>query len=64
MDICCMCDLFQCEYAIFDLYYVTTIWRITTANGKQYLVHKGPGFGKSSQTVVTDARHMSDKWKV
>ncbi|XP_031569997.1 uncharacterized protein LOC116304407 isoform X3 [Actinia tenebrosa] len=37
---------------------------VTTASGKRYLVHKGPGYGKSSQTVVTDAKNMSKKWKV
>lgn len=36
---------------------------VTTSDGKQYLVHKGDGFGKSSNTVVTDAKHMSSKWK-
>ncbi len=39
-------------------------FRITTESGEQHLVHKGPGFGESSQTVVTSAQHMSDKWKV
>ena len=38
--------------------------RVTTAAGEQYLVHKGPEFGKSSQTVVVDAGHMSSNWKV
>ena len=37
---------------------------VTTASGDRYLVHKGDGYGKSGgQTVVTDARHMSDQWK-
>ena len=36
--------------------------RITTESGSQYLVHKGSGYGQSSQTVVTDARHMSNNW--
>jgi len=36
---------------------------VTTGSGDRYLVHKGHDYGKSSQTVVTDARHMSDKWK-
>ena len=40
------------------------IYRITTDSGHQHLVHKGPQFGKASDTVVTDARHMSDRWKV
>ena len=41
--------------------------RITTESGSQYLVHKGPNYGKSresSQTVVTDVQHMSSKWMV
>lgn len=32
--------------------------------GKKYLIHKGPNYGKSSQTVVVDAKHMSKKWTV
>uniref|UniRef100_A0A3B5AS44 Uncharacterized protein n=1 Tax=Stegastes partitus TaxID=144197 RepID=A0A3B5AS44_9TELE len=36
---------------------------VTLADDSQYLVHKGGGYGKSSQTVVTDARHMSSGWK-
>ena len=29
----------------------------------RYLIHKGDGYGKSGgETVVVDARHMSDKW--
>ena len=24
---------------------------------------QGDGYGRSSQTVVTDARHMSDRWR-
>ena len=39
-------------------------FRVTTDSGEQYLVHKGPGFGKSGQTVVVDAKHMSDNWQV
>ncbi|KAK7944512.1 hypothetical protein WMY93_000240 [Mugilogobius chulae] len=38
--------------------------RVTLDDGRKFMVHKGPGFGKSSETVVTDARHMSDKWQV
>ncbi|CAC5355960.1 unnamed protein product [Mytilus coruscus] len=34
----------------------------TTKNGGKFLVHKGPGYGKSSSTVVVDAKHMSNKW--
>ncbi|MGH0139259.1 UNVERIFIED_CONTAM: hypothetical protein FKN15_037207 [Acipenser sinensis] len=37
--------------------------RVTLDNGKKYLIHKGPGFGRTSQTVVVDANHMSDRWK-
>ena len=36
---------------------------VTTNDGKKDLVHKGSGYGKSSQTVVTDARHMSNAWR-
>ena len=36
---------------------------VTTGTGDRYLVHKGRGYGGSGgETVVTDARHMSDKW--
>ncbi|KAL3064955.1 hypothetical protein OYC64_001065 [Pagothenia borchgrevinki] len=38
--------------------------RVTLADGSQWLVHKGDKFGISSQTVVVDARHMSDAWEV
>ena len=34
---------------------------ITTATGDKYLVHKGGNFGISSQTVLVNADHMSDK---
>ncbi|XP_067888263.1 uncharacterized protein [Heterodontus francisci] len=36
--------------------------RVTTSDGRQWLIHKGSGYGRSSQTVVTDATHMSDQW--
>jgi len=36
---------------------------VTTASGDRYLVHKGDGYGKSSQTVVVDAGHMSSNWQ-
>ena len=36
---------------------------VTTSDGSRYLVHKGDGFGKSSNTVVVDAKHMSKNWK-
>ncbi|XP_053095912.1 uncharacterized protein LOC128320236 [Pangasianodon hypophthalmus] len=38
--------------------------RVTLADGTKWLVHKGDGFGISSQTVVVDARHMSRSWKI
>lgn len=37
--------------------------RVTTDQGNQYLIHKGAGYGISSQTVVTDATHMSNQWQ-
>uniref|UniRef100_A0A3Q1FMJ7 Uncharacterized protein n=1 Tax=Acanthochromis polyacanthus TaxID=80966 RepID=A0A3Q1FMJ7_9TELE len=36
---------------------------VTLAHNSQHLIHKGSGYGKSSQTVVTDARHMSSAWQ-
>ncbi|XP_028390697.1 uncharacterized protein LOC114515608 isoform X2 [Dendronephthya gigantea] len=36
---------------------------VTTSDKKKYLVHKGKKFGKSSQTVVVDAKHMSKSWE-
>lgn len=39
------------------------IHRVTLADGSQWLVHKGDGFGISTQTVVVAARHMSQDWK-
>ena len=33
-----------------------------TESGKEWLIHKGEGYGKSSATVVVDTKHMSDKW--
>ncbi|KAJ3581294.1 hypothetical protein NHX12_016804 [Muraenolepis orangiensis] len=38
--------------------------RVTLSDGSTWLVHKGNGFGVSSQTVVVDARHMSNKWQI
>ncbi|KAJ8415769.1 hypothetical protein AAFF_G00403260 [Aldrovandia affinis] len=38
--------------------------RVTLADGSQWLVHKGDSFGKASNTVVVDARHMSSNWKI
>ena len=29
----------------------------------RYLIHKGPNFGISGQTVVVDAKHMGSSWK-
>ena len=37
--------------------------KVTIPNGQQYLIHKGPGYGKSSDTVVVPAREMSSNWK-
>uniref|UniRef100_A0A671M919 Uncharacterized protein n=1 Tax=Sinocyclocheilus anshuiensis TaxID=1608454 RepID=A0A671M919_9TELE len=33
-------------------------------DGTKWLVHKGDGYGISSQTVVVAARHMSSNWKI
>ena len=33
----------------------------TTSNGNRWLIHKGYGYGKSSSTVITDAKHMSNR---
>ena len=38
--------------------------RVTLADGSRWLIHKGGGFGTSSQTVVADARHMSSNWRL
>ena len=35
---------------------------VTTKDGGKYLVHKGSGYGKSSQTVVVNVKHMSKAW--
>ncbi|KAK3105420.1 hypothetical protein FSP39_024914, partial [Pinctada imbricata] len=35
----------------------------TTKDGQRWLIHKGKNFGKSSSTVVVNAKHMSNKWK-
>ncbi|XP_041843292.1 uncharacterized protein LOC121641292 [Melanotaenia boesemani] len=37
--------------------------RVTLGDGSQWLIHKGDGYGISSQTVVTDAQHMSSAWE-
>ncbi|XP_067305714.1 uncharacterized protein [Pseudorasbora parva] len=38
--------------------------RVTLEDGTKWLVHKGDGYGISSQTVVVAARHMSNNWKI
>uniref|UniRef100_A0AAY5KEI4 Uncharacterized protein n=1 Tax=Esox lucius TaxID=8010 RepID=A0AAY5KEI4_ESOLU len=38
--------------------------RVTLNDGTKWLVHKGKGFGISSQTIVVDARHMGRDWKI
>ena len=35
----------------------------TTSNGHRWLIHKGNGYGKSSSTIITDAKYMSNRWK-
>ncbi|XP_062322290.1 uncharacterized protein LOC134023955 [Osmerus eperlanus] len=38
--------------------------RVTLKDGTKWLVHKGGGFGQSSQTVVVAVRHMSSDWNI
>lgn len=38
--------------------------RVTLEDKSQWLIHKGSGFGLSSETVVVKAEHISDKWEV
>ncbi|KAG9276294.1 uncharacterized protein LOC125802347 [Astyanax mexicanus] len=38
--------------------------RVTLEDGTKWLVHKGNGYGISSQTVVVHARHMGSNWKI
>uniref|UniRef100_A0A673LC92 Uncharacterized protein n=1 Tax=Sinocyclocheilus rhinocerous TaxID=307959 RepID=A0A673LC92_9TELE len=38
--------------------------RVTLQDGSKWLIHKGDGYGKSSQTIVVDGRHMSNNWKL
>uniref|UniRef100_A0A8C2CVP6 Uncharacterized protein n=1 Tax=Cyprinus carpio TaxID=7962 RepID=A0A8C2CVP6_CYPCA len=38
--------------------------RVTLEDGTKWLIHKGDGFGISSQTVVVAARHMSNTWTI
>jgi hypothetical protein len=44
--------------------HTVSLSRVTLRDGSTWLVHKGDGFGISSQTVVVDARHMSTSWQV
>uniref|UniRef100_A0A8C6TAZ5 Uncharacterized protein n=1 Tax=Neogobius melanostomus TaxID=47308 RepID=A0A8C6TAZ5_9GOBI len=37
---------------------------VTLQDGRRFLIHKGPGYGSASDTVITDAAHMSSTWKV
>uniref|UniRef100_UPI00398F516B uncharacterized protein n=1 Tax=Pristiophorus japonicus TaxID=55135 RepID=UPI00398F516B len=37
--------------------------QVTTDDNHQWLIHKGHGYGRSSQTVVVDAAHMSAQWR-
>ncbi|GAA6232393.1 P17/29C-like protein DDB_G0287399 [Lates japonicus] len=37
--------------------------RVKLDDDSEWLVHKGSGYGRSSQTVVTDAGHMSPAWE-
>lgn len=39
-------------------------YSVTLADGTQYLIHKGENYGDASNTVVTQARHMSTRWEV
>ncbi|XP_052473399.1 uncharacterized protein LOC128029987 [Carassius gibelio] len=38
--------------------------RVTLEDGTKWLVHKGDGYGISTQTVVVAARHISSNWKI
>uniref|UniRef100_A0A3P9KJ72 Uncharacterized protein n=1 Tax=Oryzias latipes TaxID=8090 RepID=A0A3P9KJ72_ORYLA len=38
--------------------------RVTLEDGSQWLIHKGDGYGDTSETVVTRASGMSSDWKV
>ncbi|XP_078254873.1 uncharacterized protein LOC144593241 [Rhinoraja longicauda] len=38
--------------------------RVQTEDGRSMLIHKGNDFGHSHQTVVVDAKHMSNSWQV
>ncbi|KAL2094717.1 hypothetical protein ACEWY4_009436 [Coilia grayii] len=52
-------DGWKKEYGLFSHSGV----RVTLEDGSQHLVHKGKRVGLSSQTVVTDASHMSSRWR-
>ena len=43
---------------------VFPLFRVTLEDGSRWLIHKGNGFGNSSQTVVVDVTRMSSDWKV
>uniref|UniRef100_A0A8C6U8Q9 Uncharacterized protein n=1 Tax=Neogobius melanostomus TaxID=47308 RepID=A0A8C6U8Q9_9GOBI len=38
--------------------------RVTLCDGSQWLIHKGHNYGTVSDTVVTTAKNMSNKWTV
>uniref|UniRef100_A0A8C6TGS7 Uncharacterized protein n=1 Tax=Neogobius melanostomus TaxID=47308 RepID=A0A8C6TGS7_9GOBI len=38
--------------------------RVTLDDGQKFLIHKGRNFGVASETVITSAAHMSNKWQV
>jgi len=46
-----------------EYYSAGSAFRVTLEDGTKWLVHKGDGYGISTQTVVVDARHMSRNWK-
>ena len=48
------------EYPSLKLYHAGVL--VTTDQGNTYLIHKGDGYGKCSQTVVVRASHMSSLW--
>lgn len=63
------CQHFYCSVAMYTQLVFTPhkyFFSVETESGGRYLIHKGPGFGTSTggQTVVVDAKHMSDKWQV
>ena len=46
--------------SIYNKFNILNCHKISTESGKRYLIHKGPNFGRSSETVVTDAHQMSN----